>query len=95
VFDLKKWLMEILKCPVCKHAPLELYVFVEREEIEEGIIFCSKCRRWYPIIGGIPHLLPDELRSKSEDVKFLKRWLNEIPEKILKYGLPYNERDIR
>ncbi len=87
--------MEILRCPICKHHPLKLFIFIEKEEIEEGILFCEKCRRWYPIIEGIPHLLPDELRNKREDLDFLKRWIDKVPEEVKERGLPYNVRDIR
>ena len=31
-------------------------------EIMEGLLTCHKCRRAYPIIGGVPRLLPDDLR---------------------------------
>ncbi len=92
---MKKWLMEIIACPMCKHHPLELYVFVEKEEIEEGVIYCPKCNRWYPIMEAIPHLLPDGLRDKKEDLEFLKRWKDRMPEAILKRGKPYNLKDLK
>jgi uncharacterized protein YbaR (Trm112 family) len=87
---LKRRLMEILACPIDKHHPLELYIFEEREEIVEGIIVCPKCNRFYPIIDEIPHMLPDNLRSKEEDLKFLKRWIQKVPGKIVKEGRPFN-----
>ena len=57
----KKKLMEILACPVCKHHPLELKVAKEDErEVLEGTITCVKCRIDYPIEDGIPNMLPPE-----------------------------------
>ncbi len=50
---LKKKLMEILACPICKHYPLDLNVFDEKDEIVEGLITCQQCGRWYPIIDEI------------------------------------------
>lgn len=50
-------------------------------EIEEGVLFCSKCNRWYPIIDTIPQMLPDKYRHKNEEIKFLKNW-QPILEKI-------------
>ena len=85
--------MDILACPIDKHYPLELYVFEEREEIIEGMIVCPKCLRWYPIRDEIPEMLPDELRSKRDDVNFLKRWKDKIPEKILIEGKPFNLKE--
>jgi len=58
--------------------------------ITEGILFCSKCSRYYPIIEEIPIMLPDELREKNKDIGFLQRWREKIPEKIIKYGNPWS-----
>ncbi|MEM1739757.1 MAG: Trm112 family protein [Candidatus Methanomethylicaceae archaeon] len=61
-----------------------------RYEIIDGLLFCKSGNRWYPIIEAIPHMLPDDLRDKEEDLNFLKKWKNNIPEKILKNGKPFN-----
>jgi uncharacterized protein YbaR (Trm112 family) len=86
---LKKRLMEILACPIDKAYPLELHVFEEGEEIVSGIIICSKCNRWYPIIDEIPHMLPDDLREEKEDVAFLRKWREKIPQNTLTEGRPF------
>jgi len=91
---LKKKLMDLLACPICKHYPLDLYVFDEKEEIIEGLIVCQACNRWYPIIEEIPFMLPDELRDGKDDLPFLKKWKKGFPEKILKDGRPFNEKSI-
>ncbi len=49
-------------------------------EIKEGLLFCSKCNRWYPIIDTIPQMLPDKYRNKKEELKFLKTWSKELDE---------------
>lgn len=90
---MKRRLMDILACPIDKYYPLELHVFEEREEIIEGMIVCPKCLRWYPIRDEIPEMLPDELRNKRDDVDFLKRWRDKIPEKILVEGKPFNLKE--
>ena len=41
-------------------------------EIESGILFCNKCKRWYPIIDSIPQMLPDNYRDEKKDITFLK-----------------------
>ncbi|TRO47894.1 Trm112 family protein [Candidatus Bathyarchaeota archaeon] len=86
---MKKRLMDILACPIDKHHPLDLYVFKENEEIEEGLIVCSKCLRWYPIRDEIPEMLPDELRKESEDMPFLKKWKDHFPKNIVLEGKPF------
>jgi uncharacterized protein YbaR (Trm112 family) len=57
---MKKELMQILACPVCK-GDLELKVAEERgEEIVTGSLYCAKCNYSYPIVDTIPNLLPPE-----------------------------------
>lgn len=60
---MRKDLMEILACPVCK-GPLELTVDEEDErEVINGSLLCSRCSERYPIEERIPNLLPPELRQ--------------------------------
>ncbi|MFB5599787.1 MAG: Trm112 family protein [Nitrososphaeraceae archaeon] len=58
--------------------------------IIDGILYCDKCFRFYPIIDEIPIMLPDELREKEKDIRFLERWRKNIPEKILKFAKPWH-----
>ena len=84
-------LIEILACPICKNPDLELIVIEQKgEEIETGLIFCSKCSRYYPIKKTIPIMLPDDLRKKEEDIQFLKMHQNKISTNILKSGKPFS-----
>ncbi len=87
---MRRRLMNYLACPICKNPDLELFVFEEGEEIEEGLITCRACMRYYPIIDGIPHMLPDELRKEEEDLSFLKKWRDKLPEGIAESGRPFN-----
>lgn len=59
-------------------------------EIVNGILFCEGCGRWYPIIDEIPRMLPDDLRDRNEDVRFLAAWRARIPERILREGKPFS-----
>ena len=90
-------MLDILACPIDKHYPLELEEFKTIEDsnikeilIQEGILSCPSCNRFFPIIEEIPILLPDELRDKQKDIEFLKIWRERIPEKIIKYGNPWH-----
>ena len=58
--------------------------------IIEGILYCKKCLRFYPIIDEIPIMLPDELREKEKDLEFLNKWKNNIPQKILNNANPWH-----
>ncbi len=59
---MKRDLMEILACPLCK-GELVLSVTEEDEtEIITGSLFCAQCKETYPIEDAIPNLLPPDLR---------------------------------
>lgn len=88
---MKRSLMEILACPICKHHPLELQVFQEADEVVEGLILCDACHRWYPIIEEIPFMLPDELRDGKDDLPFLRKWQHKFPDAVLAKGKPFNK----
>jgi uncharacterized protein YbaR (Trm112 family) len=84
-------MLDILACPIDKHYPLELYEIVSDEtSVKEGIICCSVCNRYYPIIDEIPVMLPDELRDKERDMAFLIQWKEKMPDKVIKEGKPWH-----
>jgi uncharacterized protein len=96
-------LMDILACPIDKYYPLELFEIKTRDEnrfnslkeadepvIVEGILFCTKCLRFYPITDEIPIMLPDELREKEKDLEFLEKWRDKIPDKVINHAKPYH-----
>jgi uncharacterized protein YbaR (Trm112 family) len=60
---MKKELMEILACPVCK-GHLELDIEEEDEnEVITGSLYCANCSQRYPITDAIPNLMPPELQE--------------------------------
>jgi len=88
---MKRKMMDILACPIDKSFPLELFELTTKDEIiSEGVIFCSKCTRFYPIVEEIPIMLPDELREKNLDLEFLRKYKNALPEKIVIKGSPWH-----
>jgi len=61
---MKRELIEILACPLCKEE-LELEILEEKGgEIWMGCLSCAACAQSYPIEEGIPNLLPPDLRSE-------------------------------
>ena len=57
---MKRELMKILACPVCKG---DLQLKVDKEEGEEvvtGSLYCPKCNHSYSIENTIPNLLPPD-----------------------------------
>ena len=60
---MKKDLLDILACPVCK-SPLSLTVEEEDDvEVVRGTLHCESCQEKYPIEDSIPNLLPPSLRT--------------------------------
>ena len=72
----------------------ELYLlnkFKTEIEIEKGILFCSQCKRWFPIIETIPQMLPDEYRDEEADILFLKTNKDLLDNAFFKQNLkPFN-----
>ena len=99
---MKKSMLDILACPIDKQYPLELFEINIKKDYDnnnnnntniviiEGVLFCTKCYRFYPIIDEIPVMLPDELRDKQKDIDFLRQWSDKIPEKVIKHGSPWH-----
>ena len=60
---MKRDLMDILVCPVCR-GELELTVTKkEEDEIVEGSLKCKACSETFPIEDTIPNLLPPSFRA--------------------------------
>lgn len=60
---MKKELMDILVCPMCR-SELDLRITEqEGEEIVEGVLTCTECGETYPIQNTIPNMLPPSLRD--------------------------------
>lgn len=58
---------------------------IYRFTVKKGILQCGKCKRWFPIgssIDGIPEMLPDGLRDKVKDQKFIASWRNKLPSEL-------------
>ncbi len=69
-----KRLEELEKAPPCEECI--------KRDVEEGLLFCPACGRWYPIMNGIPRMLPDDLRPEKEFEEFLEKHRDELPEHI-------------
>jgi uncharacterized protein YbaR (Trm112 family) len=88
---MNKKMLDILACPLDKHHPLEVFEVDSRDEmVVEGALYCVKCSRFYPIIEEIPIMLPDELRDKKQDIDFLQKNQQKLPEKIIKQASPWH-----
>jgi len=77
-----KELLEKLCCPIDKR-DLQVDIFTEDEdgEILEALMSCPDCKRYYPVIYGIPILIPDEYRDDGLEKPLLKKWGYELQER--------------
>src|SRR2546427_5374458 len=60
---MKRRFLEFLCCPMCQGG-LTLTDLRTETEIEEGMLACDGCGRDFPVINGIPRLLPDALAGR-------------------------------
>lgn len=67
-------LLQKLACPFDK-SDLHIKIFKhEGDSVQEGLLTCAQCQRYYPIIYGVPIMSPDEYREKALEQPLLKRW---------------------
>lgn len=59
-------LLDILACPLCKGALTLAAAREEGGEVVQGTLHCATCGEDYPIVDGIPNLLPPDLRRAME-----------------------------
>jgi len=63
---MKPRLLELLACPLC-HGDLDLEAGRrEGEEIIEGRFECRECHQGYPLLRGVPRLLPPDIGMEQE-----------------------------
>lgn len=67
---MKERLVSFLACPDCNQDLSLVPASVERDgdEIITGTLACAGCHREYPILRGVPRLLPSGLESLAADV---------------------------
>ena len=84
-----KKIFDLLMCPYCGENPsenpsLELYELQTSEipqgtRINQGIIYCKSCQRFYMIKDEIIYMSMDNNRRKETELAFLDQWLNKLP----------------
>jgi uncharacterized protein YbaR (Trm112 family) len=60
---------------------LNYYLFFM--EIDEGILICPKCSRWFPIIETIPRILPKSMDRTDLDKDFKSKWKGKFPANVV------------
>lgn len=90
---MQRKLLEKLCCPFDK-SELNITVYSEddNEEILEGLLTCTTCNRYYPIIYSIPIMSPDEYRELQLELPVLERWGLKVDESTNSFVLDENSR---
>jgi uncharacterized protein YbaR (Trm112 family)/SAM-dependent methyltransferase len=68
-------LLDFLRCPSCqsrlKSVALESQPVADDEEITGGLLRCVRCEHWFPVVRGIPRMLPDALQEHWATIQTL------------------------
>lgn len=94
---MRQSLVDKLCCPFDKQ-DLELKVFIRdtEDDIKEGMLTCKQCKRYFPIVYGIPIMSPDEYRQPMLEAPILEKWENKLNGSYAKgFRLLNNENEIR
>jgi len=62
--------------------PIDTCRECSRIYVKTGLLICPNCGRWYPILDGIPRLLDDKYRRREDDIRFLRRYYNTLPDEV-------------
>jgi len=81
---MRRRLLDFLVCPECGSG-LGLDVFRESGAgIEDGALICKKCSGWFPVINGIPRMLPLNMINASLLKGFFEKYGQRLPEPVKK-----------
>ena len=89
-------IFSMLQCSYCTpDQNLELFSLSQSEtevgtRINQGIIYCLDCTRFYIIRDEIVFLSQDGLRDQQDEINFLLTWQEQLPDKIIYQARPYN-----
>jgi len=89
---MKRSFAEKLVCPMDKQE-LNLKVFATDtgNNILEGMLTCNHCKRYYPIVYGVPIMSPDEYRQAQLELPLIMRWEKQLNGKLSEGFLLLNE----
>ena len=80
---MKKSLLQIVVCPLCAGS-LRCLSFEETNDgaVTSGLLSCEACAAAYPVIGGIPRLLPAALQSMLWEMhpEFFRAYDERLPD---------------
>ncbi len=63
---MRTWLLDYLVCPACKGTLNCTPDTGGRNDLETGTLTCTSCGDAYPIVHGIPRMLPQDIRLEQQ-----------------------------
>ena len=89
---MRRRLLDMLVCPLCGGA-LGLKAFrKESNEVMDGLLECRGCRKSFPVIGGIPRMLPSSMINAQLLQGFAKTYGSKVPSDVKEAGAPTGEK---
>ena len=82
---MKRNLLQLIVCPLCGSMfSCQTFEEADRGEVESALLSCA-CGACYPVIGGIPRLLPPGLQSMLWEPhgEFFRRYRDRLPRELL------------
>ncbi len=79
---MRKKVLNVLCCPICKNTLELLGENIEEDEITEGSLECTHCHRSYQIIGGVPRMIIDLLDRKKLSESWGFEWVKKAEGKL-------------
>jgi SAM-dependent methyltransferase len=67
---MKQQALDVFVCPKCRESLLLQVTTSRGNEILEGMLECTACRRTYPVTGGVPRFVPTGAYAES----FGRQW---------------------
>lgn len=84
--------VRLLQCPACK-SDLVIHAFRASkaldDEVDQGVLVCKGCSLPYPVIGGIPRLLPN---SFVRHPRFAENFASELKSVLYRRDPPHDVR---
>ena len=80
--------LDLLVCPCC-HEYLD-YAGIDKQSIQSGLLICSRCKRDYSIVDGIPHFIqPEDLTGFNLRFAGMYNWFSWIYSAFSKLAFAY------
>ena len=71
---MRTWLLDYLVCPVCKDTLDCTPDAGGQDDLETGTLTCTHCGKVYPIVRGIPRMLPPDMQPEQQQTSDAFGW---------------------